>query len=86
MNRNRTQKFKSWMKDHQDAIKLGAIATSVTALYVGAVYLATKVDQANEKEAQRVRDWTIEQNAKGRSIFQLADGSLLSVNSADLLK
>lgn len=86
MSRNRTQKLKTWIHDHKDGIVLGSIATGISALYVAAFYIDSKQKEANAQEAKRIRDWTINQNARGRTIFTLADGSLLAVDAEDLLK
>jgi hypothetical protein len=82
---NRIRNTKRWIKDHREQIVVGSIATSVVALYVAAAVAAVKQDQAAAEHNKKVRDWTIRENAQGRSVFQLADGSLMSVSSSDLL-
>lgn len=83
--KTRTQKTKTWIKNHQEQIAVGSVATAIVALYATAVVLAVKQDKANAENEKKLRDWTINENAKGRSVFQLADGNLLSVDANELL-
>lgn len=81
----KARNVKRWIKDHQEQIAFGSFVTIVVGAYAAAVVVAVKQDQAAAEHNKKVRDWTIRENAQGRSVFQLADGSLMSVSSSDLL-
>jgi len=81
----RTAKAKRWIKNHHEQIVLCSGITVLVGAYAAICVLAVKQEQAQAEHDKKVRDWTISENSKGRSVFQLADGNLISVSSSDLL-
>lgn len=82
----RTQKFKNWMKDHQEQIATGSAVTVVVAVYGAAIAIAVQQEKAAREHDAKVNAWTLKQNAEGRTVVQLANGQLLAVDAKSLIK
>jgi hypothetical protein len=79
MTKNKTtrfQKIKNKIKEDPEGAFFvtitGVVAVAITALTVYAV-------KEENRQARETKEWIKKENSKGNSVFQLIDGSLLSV-------
>jgi hypothetical protein len=74
--KNYYRKSKKFVHDHSDAFQLGAILVLATAATGITAYAAVlEVRQAEENQ-----DWIREQNFAGKTVYELANGSLIAVS------
>lgn len=69
-------KTKTWIKEHRFELTLGVL-TSATV--VGLSYLSVKEQQFQIAFQKKLSEFIMEENSKGRSVFQLANGDYISV-------
>jgi hypothetical protein len=74
--KNYYRKSKKFVHDHSDEFQLGAIIALATAITGAAAYVAVlEVRQAEENQK-----WIREQNFAGKTVYELANGSLIAVS------
>lgn len=74
--KNIKTRVKTFVADHKDEILAGTfIAAAGTAYFV----IIKKLMEAQQEALEEAETFVREENAKGRSVYQLADGRLISV-------
>lgn len=74
----RIQKIKKFIKENPDkAFEYAVLGTFA----VGAVGLAVYLTKSAIDDINRVNDWIREESLKGNSVYQLIDGSYISVSN-----
>lgn len=74
--KNYYRKSKQFVQDHSDAFQVGAVLVLTAAATSAVAYLAT----LEVKQQKEIQDWTREQNFAGKTVYELADGSLIAVS------
>lgn len=69
-------RVKTFVADHKDEIIAGTFITVAGAAYFAFIYKSMKSQEEALAEAET---FIRAENAKGRSVYQLADGRLISV-------
>lgn len=80
------QKVAAWFKEHQEVVAVGTVYATI----IGGVVILAVVSSKDQKKAiaaynawvEGANNWLNEQTAKGNYVYQLADGSYLTVASA----
>jgi hypothetical protein len=70
----RIQKIKKFIKDHPSEILLGTLVTT-------GVILAVKLVKDANAEVNAINTWIAEESQKGNLVYQLIDGSFISVKN-----
>ena len=74
--KNYYRKSKQFVHDHSDAFALGA-TLALAATVTGIAAFAAVMEIRMEEERQ---EWTREQNFAGKTVYELANGSLIAVS------
>jgi hypothetical protein len=81
------QKFKRWVKQNPDAIIVGGVFTLIIGLSIWAVIADTKAMELEAREydeyLKNLSEWIRHENALGKAVYQLMDGSYISVPAAE---
>lgn len=84
MTNNKIAKIKTWIKNHNDEIVIGAVITASAAAFVAiTIYALKEQKEMDENEQRRNKEYTAFVNealSSGAQIFNLLDGSLLTVD------
>lgn len=82
------QKFMRWVKQNPDTIVVGGVITLIVGFSIWAVIADSKAMQLEAKEydeyLKNLSEWIRQENGLGKSVYQLMDGSYISVPASEI--